>query len=62
MSWLEGKHLVKTNGSGRLYVAAATSAGVIGVEGSGAIVHLDTPDLKGWAVEHFTEHLMNTGE
>jgi hypothetical protein len=54
MSWLEGMHLVKTNGTGRLFVAAVTGAGVIGVEESGAMVYLDAPNLNGWAVEHFT--------
>jgi len=57
MSWLEGKWLKKTNGIERVFVAAVTSAGIVGVELSGALTFMDARDLRGWAVEDFQELL-----
>jgi hypothetical protein len=56
MSWLEGKWIERTGG-GRVFVAAVTSAGVVGVELSGAITFMDARDLRGWAVEDFQDQL-----
>jgi len=57
MSWLEGKWIQKTNGNDRLFVAAVTSAGVVGVQSSGALIFMDARDLRGWAVEDFQDQL-----
>ena len=57
MSWLEGKWLTKTNGAGRVFVAAVTSAGIVGVEVGGAVTFMDARDLRGWAVEDFQQLL-----
>jgi hypothetical protein len=57
MSWLEGKWPTQTNGNARVFVAAVTSAGVVGVEVSGAVTFMDARDLRGWAVQDFQDQL-----
>ena len=57
MSWLEERWLTQTNGNARVFVAAVTGAGIVGVEFSGAVTFMDARDLRGWAVEDFQDQL-----
>jgi len=59
MSWLEGKWIRELGESrhDRLFVAAVTSQGIVGVRETGTIVFLELEAPRIWAVEDFQQLL-----